>query len=101
MLNSKQRAYLRGLAQNLDPVVQLGKGEVDDDVWFSIDGVLQTRELIKINILQNSDIEPRVLANQLSVSLKAEVVAVVGRKVVLYRKSTKKGVKHIEIPSQK
>ena len=54
MLTSKDRAYLRGLAQNIDPVVQLGKGEIDEDVMFAINGVLDTRELIKISILQNS-----------------------------------------------
>ncbi len=97
MLTSKNRAFLRAKAQLLDPVVQLGKGEIDEDVLFSIDAVLDTRELIKINILQNSDCEPKALANELANILKAEVVGVVGRKIILYRKSTKKNVKHIEI----
>lgn len=97
MLTSKNRAYLRGVAQSLDPVVQLGKGEIDEDVLFSINGVLDTRELIKINILQNSDMEPKAVSNELANILKAEVVGVVGRKIILYRRSTKKNVKHIEI----
>ena len=101
MLTSKERAYLRGLAQNIDPVVQLGKGEIDEDVMFAINGVLDTRELIKISILQNSELEPKVVADELADCLKAQVVAVIGRKIVLYRKSTKKGVKHIEINGQR
>ena len=101
MLTSKDRAYLRGLAQNIAPVVQLGKGEIDEDVMFTINGVLDTRELIKISILQNSELKPKVVADELAGCLKAEVVAVIGRKIVLYRKSTKKGVKHIEINVQR
>ena len=64
---------------------------------LSINGVLDTRELIKINILQNSDFDARTVADEVANVLKADVVSVVGRKIVLYRKSTKKGVKHIEI----
>ena len=97
MLNSKQRSVLRAKAQSLDPVVTLGKGEIDEDVLFSINGVLDTRELIKISILQNSDLDARVVADEVANVLKADVVAVIGRRIVLYRKSTKKGVKHIEI----
>lgn len=97
MLDSKQRSILRAKAQSLNPVVTLGKGEIDEDVMFSINGVLDTRELIKINILQNSDFDARTVADEVANVLKADVVSVVGRKIVLYRKSTKKGVKHIEI----
>jgi len=96
MLTSKQRATLRGLAMKLDPVVQIGHKEIGDNLLIQLDGVLDTRELIKISILQNSDADPKTLAAELSSILQADVVSVVGRKIVLYRKSTKKGVEHIE-----
>lgn len=97
MLTSKERAYLRGLASKLDAVVQIGHKEVSDNMLLQIDGALETRELIKLSVLQNSDADAKILAAELSSILEADVVSVIGRKIVLYRKSKKKGVKHIEI----
>ena len=96
MLNSKQRATLRGIASKLDPVLQIGHKEVSDNMLVQLDGVLDTRELVKISILNNSDADPKIMAAELAGVLNADVVSVVGRKIVLYRKSTKKGVNHIE-----
>jgi len=96
MLNSKQRATLRGMAMKMDPVLQIGHKEVSDNLLMQLDGVLETRELVKISILQNSDADPKMLGAELAGVLGADVVSVVGRKIVLYRKSKKKGVTHIE-----
>lgn len=96
MLTSKERATLRSLAMKLDPVVQIGHKEVSDNLLLQLDGVLETRELIKISILQNSDADPKILAAELAGVLNADVVSVVGRKVVMYRRSKKKGISHIE-----
>ena len=96
MLTSKERATLRGLASKLDPVVQIGHKEVSDNMLLQIDGALETRELIKMSILQNSDADAKILAAEIAGILEADVVSVIGRKIVLYRKSKKKGVKHIE-----
>ena len=95
-MTSKERATLRGIASTLDPIVQIGYKEIGDNLLLQIDGVLETRELIKISILQSSDADPKILAAEISGVLNAEVVSVVGRKIVLYRRSKKKGVKHIE-----
>ena len=96
MLTSKERATLRGMASKLDPVVQIGHKEVSDNMLLQIDGALETRELIKMSILQNSDADAKILAAEIAGVLEADVVSVIGRKIVLYRKSKKKGVKHIE-----
>jgi len=96
MLNSKQRATLRGMAMKMDPVLQIGHKEVSDNLLMQLDGVLETRELVKISILQISDADPKMLGAELAGVLGADVVSVVGRKIVLYRKSKKKGVTHIE-----
>ena len=98
MLNSKQRAFLRARANSLDPILQVGKGEVSDDMLSGISKALMNRELIKISVLQNSDYEARQVADIISEELNAEVVSVVGRKIVVYRKSTKAGIEHIELP---
>lgn len=95
MITSKERAYLRGVASTLDPVVQIGHKEIGDNTLLQIDGVLDTRELIKLSILQNSDADAKSLAAELSSILNADVVSVIGRKIVLYRKSKKKGVTHV------
>ena len=96
MLTSKERATLRGIASKLDPVVQIGHKEIGDNLLMQIDGVLDTRELIKISVLQNSDADAKSVGAEIAGILGADVVSVVGRKIVLYRKSTKKGVEHIE-----
>ena len=96
MLTSKQRATLRSIAMKLDPVLQIGHKEIGDNLLLQLDGVLETRELVKISILQNSDADPKCLAAELAGVLNADVVSVVGRKIVLYRRSKKKGVSHIE-----
>lgn len=98
MLNSKQRAFLRSKANSLDPIIQVGKGEINDDMLTGISKALMNRELIKINVLQNSDYEARQVADIIAEELNADVVSVVGRKIVIYRKSTKAGVEHIELP---
>lgn len=96
MLTSKQRATLRSMAMKLDPCVQIGYKDVSDNLLLQIDGALETRELIKVSILQSSDSDPKCLSAEIAGVLNADVVSVVGRKFVLYRKSKKKGVTHIE-----
>ena len=85
-MTSKQRAYLRKLAQKLDPVVQIGKGGVTPEVVASVDEVL---ELIKATVLDNCFEEVRDVANTVGERARAEVVQVIGRKFVLYRPAKK------------
>lgn len=96
MLTSKERATLRGIASKIDPIIQIGHKEIGDNLLLQIDGALETRELVKLSILQNSDADGKILAAELSSILEADVVSVIGRKIVLYRRSKKKGVKHLE-----
>lgn len=98
MLTSKQRAFLRSMANSLDPILQIGKGEISDEMLNSISKSLMNRELIKVSVLQNSDYEAKSAAQIIGEELNADIVSVVGRKIVIYRKSTKAGVDHIELP---
>ena len=98
MLTSKQRAFLRSMANSLDPILQIGKGEISDEMLNSISKSLMNRELIKVSFLQNSDYEAKSAAQIIGEELNADIVSVVGRKIVIYRKSTKAGVDHIELP---
>ena len=95
-MTSKQRSHLKSIAANLDPFFQLGKGGISENMVKSISDALEARELIKINVLTNAEEDARSLAAELAVTLRAECVAVIGRKVILYRRSSRKDFKHIE-----
>lgn len=96
MFTSKQRSVLRSLAQTIEPIGQIGKGGISDNMIESFSQALESRELIKITVLNNSEEEAKWVAGDLAEALNAEVVCTIGHKVVLYRKSNKKGIKHIE-----
>lgn len=96
MISSKQRAYLRGLANDYPVILQIGKGGVTENLVKTVSDALEARELIKLHILENSGEDPHAVANALAAELKADVVAVTGKKAVLYRRSSKKPV--IELP---
>ena len=98
MITTKQRAFLRSLGTTLEPVMQIGKEGIKDSSIEQIEGLFEARELIKIKVLQNCDYSPKQLADQIKDATNCEQVQVIGSKIVLYRKSTKKDVKHIQLP---
>lgn len=95
-MTSKQRSYLKGLAMNLDAIFQIGKASLTPEFTKGIDEALAARELIKITVLKNCLDDPKEIAATLSERAHAEVVQVIGRKIVLYRES--KENKKIELP---
>ena len=90
MLTGKQRAYLRGLAQDLDTIFQIGKGGISDEICIQISNALEARELIKARVLDNSGYTAREAAEEIAGAIGCDVVSCVGTKFVLYRKSLKK-----------
>ncbi|MGN0685626.1 YhbY family RNA-binding protein [Subdoligranulum variabile] len=89
MLNSKQRAALRGAANTLDPVFQIGKGEIDETLIQGVGDCLAARELIKVKVLENSEYSAKEAAAILSEALSADCVQVIGRKFVLFKQKPK------------
>ncbi len=87
MLTSKQRAYLRGLGNNLEPIFLIGKGGVTETMIKEIDAALEKRELIKLKVLNNSLEDPREASNQIANEIGADVVQVIGGKFILYKPS--------------
>lgn len=88
MLSSKQRANLRSMANTLAPIFQIGKGNINDNLIEQLDGALENRELIKISILETADVTAREASDQICRALNAEPVQCIGRKLVLYRRSS-------------
>ncbi len=88
-ITSKQRAQLRGLAMNLDTIVQVGKGGVTEAVIDSVSSALKARELIKGKVLENSMLTAREACDALAEACKAEPVQVIGTKFVLYKRNEK------------
>ena len=85
MLNSKQRAALRGAANPLDPVFQIGTGEIDETLIQGVGDCLAARELIKVKVLENSEYSAKEAAGILAEALSADCVQVIGRMFVLFK----------------
>ena len=86
-MTSKQRAYLKGLAMNIEPVFQIGKSGLTPEVTEAVDEAFNTRELIKLAVLKNCVEDPREIAEMLGERTKSQVVQVIGKKIVLYKES--------------
>lgn len=87
MITSKQRAYLRGLANGIPAIMQIGKGGIGENLIKTVSDALEARELIKLTVLENSMETPRDVAESLAEATGADVVGVVGKKIILYRES--------------
>lgn len=92
-LTSKQRAQLRGMANGLDTIVQIGKDGVGENLVKQVNDALEARELIKCRVLENAMLTAREAAQELAPLSRSEVVQVIGTKFVLYRESHNKDKK--------
>ena len=85
-LSSKQRSHLRSLAHDLDPVVHIGKEGVTEPVLESADNAFNTRELMKVKVLDGSPRDTRETGHKLAQTWDdVHLVQVIGHVVVLYR----------------
>ena len=96
MLNSKERANLRSLAQNIEPVTQVGKLGINDRFIEGLDKAIEKRELIKVTVLEASGLDPKEAGFEIAEKLGAEFVCATGRKLVFYRRSENEKINHIE-----
>ncbi len=87
MLNSRQRAQLRGMANTYQPIFQIGKGGVGEQLIRQVSEALEARELIKITVLETSPIKVRECADTVSAATESDVVQVIGSKFILYKES--------------
>lgn len=87
MLNTKQRAYLRSLAQTMQPIFQVGKNGVTDTLIEDLKNALEARELIKINLLNTLPDSKETIAREIEEKTDSQIVQIVGNKLTLYKKS--------------
>jgi RNA-binding protein len=97
-LTGKQRRHLRSLGHPLEPVVQLGKGGIDDGVLAAVDAALTQHELIKVRVGTEAPEERHEAADQLAAGTKSAVAQVLGRTILLYRRHPKKP--KIKLPAE-
>jgi len=90
MLTGKQRAYLRAMANGIDTVIVIGKDGVSPELTRAVDEALEARELVKLGVLNNCACEAKSAAQMLGGRTRSEVVQIIGKKIVLYRRNKKK-----------
>ena len=84
-MTSKQRAYLRGLANTIQPILQIGKSGISDNLLKQIDDALEARELIKVSVLETAPDNVKSLGEEIASTLSCTCVQTVGSKITLYR----------------
>lgn len=87
MINSKQRAVLRKMANTLNPVIQIGKGGISENIIHETSRELFDKELVKLSVMRNVTESVREISDLIAGQTDAEVVQVIGRKFVLYKRN--------------
>ncbi|MBN2851688.1 MAG: ribosome assembly RNA-binding protein YhbY [Clostridia bacterium] len=99
MITTKQRSYLKSLAHHLQPIFQIGKGGISENVIIQYEEAFETKELIKTSVLNNSEFNAKEACELIAEKTHADIVQVIGSKFVLYRPSRKN--RKIELPVKK
>lgn len=98
MITSKQRAYLRSMAHGIQPIFQIGKGGVTEEIIKQLSNALEARELIKVHILETAFLDTKTACNDIAAQLGAEPVQAIGSKFVLYKQAENVKNRKIELP---
>lgn len=97
MLNSKQRAALRGIAGTMDTIFQVGKGGINEALISQVSDALRKRELIKLRVLDNSAYTSREAAEEIAEKTGADIVQVIGNRFVIFKRNPKDPVIDIKL----
>ncbi|MDO4913792.1 MAG: YhbY family RNA-binding protein [Bifidobacteriaceae bacterium] len=96
-LSKKQVKQLRALANSLKPLIIIGKQDLSDSVVAQVNEVLEDHELVKGKILDGSGLDAKEAALTLAQTLNADVVQTIGNRFIIFRRSKKKTIKHIDL----
>ncbi|MCM3161861.1 ribosome assembly RNA-binding protein YhbY [Metabacillus litoralis] len=97
MLTGKQKRFLRSEAHHLNPIFQVGKGGVNENMINQLSDALEARELFKVSVLQNCEEDKNTVADQIVEGTGAELVQIIGNTIVLYKESREN--KQIRLPN--
>ncbi|MBE6739688.1 MAG: YhbY family RNA-binding protein [Ruminococcaceae bacterium] len=97
MLNSRQRAFLRGMANDYETIIQIGKGGISPALIKTVSEALYVRELIKIKVHSTAPEDIRTIANQVAEQSESEIVHIIGSKIILYKHSDNKDITPIKL----
>jgi RNA-binding protein len=97
-MTGKQRAALRALGNQLEPILQIGKNGVEHNLEVQVDEALKVRELVKISVLETAPVTAREAAVMLAAQLQADVIQVIGNRLILYRQAEKPENRKIKLP---
>ena len=97
MLNSRQRAFLRGMANDYETIIQIGKGGVSPALINTVNEALYVRELIKIKVHSTAPDDIRSIASQVAEQSQSEIVHIIGSKIILYKHSDNKDITPIKL----
>lgn len=100
MITSKNRAYLRGMANSLDPVLQIGKAGITEELIAALAAVLEKQELIKVHVLETALLDTKAACGEVAAALKAEPVQAIGSKFVIYKQARKQENRKITFPKK-
>ena len=98
MITSKQRAYLRKISHELEPIFQIGKDGVTDTLIKGVDEALEKREILKVHMLESALLDTKETCNYMAQQLGAEPVQAIGNKFILYRRAEDVKKRRIELP---
>ena len=96
-LTKKQIKQLRGMANKLNPIVQVGKNDLSENAIKQADDIIERRKLIKGSVLDGSGLTAKEAGEGLAEQLDAELVQVIGNRFVIYRRSQRDDVEHIRL----
>lgn len=97
MITGKQRAGLRKMAHGMQPIFQIGKGGITDELIKQLENAIEARELIKVTILETALLDTKETCNMIAKRLNAEPVQAIGSKFVLYRRARQEKNRKIEL----
>lgn len=88
-MTSKQRAYLRSLANKLEPIFQIGKMGISENLIEQLSNAIEARELIKITVLETAPETTKDIAIEISEKTNSILVQTIGNKITLFRQKKK------------
>lgn len=100
MITGKQRAYLRKLAHDMEPIFQIGKEGITDAFLDGLDKALTKREIVKVHILETAMLDTKAACNEVSQCLHGEPVQAIGNKFIIYRRSDEEKYRKVELPKK-